>query len=87
MEKDKKTNIFEKGEEFLEMFRKGQEFTQDLLRENERLRYRVVQLEEAQKKKIESPTAWFASHGEPGPAAQPVSGRQLQRAILAVEWP
>ncbi len=46
---DDKKDIFERGEEFLEVFRKGQEFTQELLRENERLRYRVVQLEEASK--------------------------------------
>jgi len=52
---DKKTAILEKGEEFLEMFRKGQEFTQDLLRENERLRYRVIQLEENMKEKLEAP--------------------------------
>jgi signal transduction protein with GAF and PtsI domain len=53
---EKKQGLFEKkGEEFLEMFRKGQEFTQDLLRDNERLRYRVVQLEEAGKRKLEAP--------------------------------
>ncbi len=56
-EKDKKTNLFEKGEEFLEMFRKGQEFTQDLLRENERLRYRLVQMEEAMRSRLEGPSA------------------------------
>lgn len=51
----KKSGMLEKGEEFIEMFRKGQEFTQDLLRENERLRYRVIQLEENLKEKLESP--------------------------------
>lgn len=49
MSNEKKGKLFEKGEEFLEMFRQGQEFTQDLLKDNERLRYRVVQLEEALK--------------------------------------
>lgn len=34
-----------KAEEFLQVFKKGAEFTQDLLRENERLRYRVLELE------------------------------------------
>jgi transcriptional regulator with GAF, ATPase, and Fis domain len=34
-----------KVEEFLQVFRKGEEFTQELLKENERLRYQVVQLE------------------------------------------
>lgn len=36
-----------RAEEFLQIFKKGAEFTQDLLRENERLRYRVLQLENA----------------------------------------
>uniref|UniRef100_A0A831U006 GAF domain-containing protein n=1 Tax=Geobacter metallireducens TaxID=28232 RepID=A0A831U006_GEOME len=35
-----------RADEFLQLFKKGAEFTQDLLRENERLRYRVLQLEE-----------------------------------------
>ncbi len=38
-----------KVEEFLQVFKKGEEFTQDLLRENEKLRYRVAQLEEMTK--------------------------------------
>jgi len=54
-DKGKRTEHLEKGEEFLEMFRKGQEFTQDLLRENERLRFQVVHLEEEMKKKLEIP--------------------------------
>jgi len=54
-EKDKKPEQLERGEEFLEMFRKGQEFTQDLLKENERLRFQVLHLEEAVKKKLEDP--------------------------------
>ncbi|MDT8395456.1 MAG: GAF domain-containing protein [bacterium] len=54
-DQDVKGGIFEKGEEFLDMFRKGQEFTRDLLKDNERLRYRVVQLEESLKRKLEGP--------------------------------
>lgn len=54
-DQEKKTEHLEKGEEFIEMFRKGQEFTQDLLRENERLRFQVVHLEEAVKKKLDAP--------------------------------
>lgn len=34
-----------KAEEFLQVFKKGAEFTHELLRENERLRYRVLELE------------------------------------------
>lgn len=40
-----------RGEEFLQAFKKGAEFTQDLLKENERLRYRIVELEEAVRSK------------------------------------
>jgi transcriptional regulator with GAF, ATPase, and Fis domain len=35
----------EKAEKFLELFNKGKEFTEELLRENQRLRYRVATLE------------------------------------------
>jgi transcriptional regulator with GAF, ATPase, and Fis domain len=35
----------EKAEKFLELFNKGKEFTEELLRENQRLRYRVAALE------------------------------------------
>ncbi len=47
---DKETgSLNRKVEEFLQVFKKGEEFTQELLRENEKLRYRVAQLEEATK--------------------------------------
>ncbi len=36
------------GEEFLQVFKKGAEFSQELLKENERLRYRLFQLEQDQ---------------------------------------
>lgn len=43
---DKETGIISKKvEEFLQVFWKGEEFTQELLRENNKLRYRVAQLE------------------------------------------
>ena len=45
MQKDDERN---RGEEFLQVFKKGAEFTQDLLKENERLRYRLLELEKAQ---------------------------------------
>lgn len=35
-----------KAEEFLQIFRKGEEFTQEILKENEKLRFKIVQLEE-----------------------------------------
>jgi len=39
----------ERAEEFLQIFKKGAEFTQDLLKENERLRFQILQLQEGQK--------------------------------------
>ncbi len=41
--------ISKKVEEFLQVFKKGEEFTQELLKENEKLRYRLAQLEEVTK--------------------------------------
>lgn len=38
-----------RADEFLQVFKKGAEFTQELLKENERLRYRIVKLEESLK--------------------------------------
>lgn len=35
-----------KGEEFLQMFYKGVEFTKELMKENEKLRYKILELEE-----------------------------------------
>jgi len=35
-----------RADEFLQVFKKGAEFTQELLKENERLRFRIVKLEE-----------------------------------------
>jgi lipopolysaccharide biosynthesis regulator YciM len=48
MEKD--FNIARKAEEFLQMFRAGEEFTKVLLKENDKLRFKIAQLEEAVKK-------------------------------------
>ncbi len=41
--------ITKKVEEFLQIFKKGEEFTQELLKENEKLRYKVAKLEEVSK--------------------------------------
>jgi len=43
------SSISKKVEEFLQVFKKGEEFTQELLKENEKLRYKVAQLEELTK--------------------------------------
>jgi transcriptional regulator with GAF, ATPase, and Fis domain len=44
---EKEAGILKKAEEFLQIFKKGEEFTKDLIKENERLRFRIAQLEEA----------------------------------------
>lgn len=41
--------ISKKVEEFLQVFKKGEEFTQELLKENEKLRYKIAQVEERTK--------------------------------------
>ena len=46
MDKEKEPEIFRRADEFLGVFRKGVEFTQDILKENERLRFAAVQLTE-----------------------------------------
>lgn len=43
MEKDSVYN--NKAEEFIQMFKKGEEFTKELLKENEKLRYKIAQLD------------------------------------------
>ncbi len=46
-DKDKEEkSIFSRAEDFLTLFRKGAEFTQELLKENEKLRFKIVQLDE-----------------------------------------
>ncbi|MFQ5579502.1 MAG: GAF domain-containing protein [Nitrospiria bacterium] len=47
MEK-RKNDFSKKAEEFLRVFKKGEEFTQELLKENERLRLKLIKLEEEQ---------------------------------------
>jgi|SRR5579863_316309 len=46
---EREGELNKKAEEFLRVFRKGEEFTQELLKENERLRYKILKLEEEQK--------------------------------------
>ncbi len=43
---DDKQKHFDRAEEFLQIFKKGAEFSQELLRENERLRFKVLALED-----------------------------------------
>ncbi len=47
MPMDRKDGILRKADEFLRIFRQGEEFTRNLLSENERLRFRIAELEES----------------------------------------
>lgn len=46
MATDDEKGVSYNAEEFLQLFKKGAEFTQDLLKENERLRFRLLQMED-----------------------------------------
>jgi cell division septum initiation protein DivIVA len=46
MSPDEIQRIYSSGEELLDIVRKGRDFTHQVLQENERLRYRIVQLEQ-----------------------------------------
>jgi nitrate/nitrite-specific signal transduction histidine kinase len=48
---DDNKDTISRAQDFLQMFKKGAEFTQDLLKENERLRFQIVKLEESLKNK------------------------------------
>ncbi len=47
---EKESGISKKADEFLQIFKRGEEFTKDLIKENERLRFRIAQLEESAEK-------------------------------------
>lgn len=49
MSMEEEKGLLARADEFLQAFKKGAEFTQELLRENERLRFRTLQLEAGQK--------------------------------------
>src|SRR5512143_2074703 len=49
MSTEEEKGVSSRGEEFLQVFKKGAEFTQELMKENERLRYRILELEELQR--------------------------------------
>ncbi|MBP1751327.1 MAG: putative sensor protein [Geobacteraceae bacterium] len=46
MSTEEEKAVSSRAEEFMQVFKKGAEFTQELLKENERLRYQVIQLQE-----------------------------------------
>ena len=50
--------IFDRAEEFVSLFRKGAEFTRELLHENETLRKRILHLEQDQMSAARNPNDW-----------------------------
>ncbi len=55
---EREGELSRKAEEFMGVFKKGMQFTQELLKENERLRYKIVKLEEDNKnlnKRVSAP--------------------------------
>src|SRR5205823_11685768 len=57
---DEKKDLFKKSEEFLQMLTKTKEFTEELLRENERLRFKIA----SQSQQDAAPTAAGPGHDE-----------------------
>lgn len=55
---DERSNLFERQEEFLSIFKKGADFTRELLQENERLRRLMVEFEGAQQRAARNPDDW-----------------------------
>jgi hypothetical protein len=55
---DRRSNVFARGEEFLRLFKRGAEFTQELLTENERLRRLLMEFEARQESAARSPHDW-----------------------------
>ena len=53
-----RSKLFDGGEEFLNIFKRGAEFTKELLQENERLRLKIVDFEEVQQEAARTPEDW-----------------------------
>ena len=69
MSTEEEKGLHSRAEEFLQIFKKGAEFTHELMKENERLRYRVLQLEEVQR----------------STAGRPESGDEHRRLLERIE--
>ncbi len=74
-ERDDDRSIVKRAEEFLQVFKKGAEFTQELLKENERLRFQLLELKES-----------VRTQASPGVAgAQDPEMDQLRRKVKDLE--
>jgi len=74
MHQDDYKNTLNRADDFLQLFKKGAEFTQDLLKENERLRYRIIRLEETLKEQ-----------GQPGGVQMSDDAARLLKKIEELE--
>jgi transcriptional regulator with GAF, ATPase, and Fis domain len=74
MNQDDDKNTLSRADDFLQLFKKGAEFTQDLLKENERLRYRIVRLEDALKE-----------GGQPGDGQESAETARLMKRVEELE--
>jgi len=79
LEEDKQ--FVTRAEEFLQLFKKGAEFSQELLKENERLRYRILELE--QREGSRSPSSPSAPADNDGLQQKIRELEQEKAAILA----
>ena len=71
---DEEKGFSGRAEEFLQLFKKGAEFSQELLKENELLRYRLVQLEER-----------LRTRGGSGAQSDPGPDNRLSQRIAELE--
>ena len=55
---DDRPSIFGRTEEFLTLFKRGAEFSKELIAENERLRRRILDLEQHQQFAAQDPEQW-----------------------------
>lgn len=73
-----------RAEEFLQLFKKGEEFTAELLRENEKLRFKLLQLEEESNRMKKSGPGRLGELEEKVAVLEEENRRLMQR-FLAVE--
>jgi hypothetical protein len=57
-------DLFERADEFLAVFRRGAEFTKELVEENARLRRRLLEVESRQDEAAQDNTAWSKLRAE-----------------------
>ena len=60
----KDPKIFERADEFLSLFKRGAEFSRELLRENERLRMDLMKVHDKQETAAQHPADWDKLRGE-----------------------